>query len=73
MTLKQIGRPHALVTLGLSLLPIAIASIVLRVPSTTLSEPLLDGIRGVLFGAAIGCLLVGIWRVKRRPSAPRGP
>lgn len=34
-----------------------------------LSPDLADGTTGLLFGLAIGCMLLGIWRNRRRPVA----
>ncbi len=38
--------------------------------SATLSEQMTDGITGFLYGIAISCLLLGIWRRGRGRSTP---
>ena len=61
----QLSRDNAtrrLILTGYVFLVLANASQLVFRHTPSLSEDLVDGIRGLLFGIAIGSLLVGIWR-----------
>ena len=66
------NRKHfnPLISLGLILLAIANISKWLLERHTSMPEDPRDGISGVLLGLAIGCTLLGIWRM--RENHPRG-
>ena len=61
-------RLNPLTTLGLVFFILAsLAKLFLhRVPN--LSADVADWTTGLLYGLAIGCMLVGIWRSRRRPA-----
>jgi len=63
------GRRDWLMTAGLVFLILAnVAQLVFRhIPS--ISEDAADGLRGLLFGVAIGSLLLSIWRRGRQRTA----
>ena len=56
---------NRLISLGLILLAIANISKWLLERHTSMPEGPRDGFSGLLFGMAIGCTLLGIWRMRR--------
>ena len=60
--LRREGKPDRLMMTGFTFLILAnVAQLVFRY-TPSLNEDMIDGLRGLLFGIAIGTLLLGIWR-----------
>ncbi len=60
--LRREGRPDRLMMTGFVFLILAnVAQLVFR-HTPTLGEDFTDGVRGLLFGVAIGALLLATWR-----------
>ena len=69
MICRDIARPNGLVGVGLLVLAIANATRALMpAPGSrgTLTEALIDGGLGILFGVGLGCLLVAVRNARRR-------
>jgi len=58
-----------MIRLGLVFLILASAARWFLHPASASGKDLADGVTGLLFGLAIGCVLLGIWRARRRPAA----
>lgn len=61
-----------LVRVGLLFLILASLSHWLLHPSRTFSRDLADATTGLLYGLAIGCMLLGIWKA-RQAGPPKSP
>ena len=59
---------NPLTTLGLVFFILGCLSKLFLQRATHLSEDAADWTTGLLMGLAIGCMLVGIWRSRRRPA-----
>ena len=70
---KWQNKPEGLLQVGFAFLGIASLAKWLLVPGTAgLPEDWTDGVTGFLYGISIGCMLLGIRRIKRGDSgAPR--
>jgi uncharacterized membrane protein YadS len=66
MKLRKNSRLHPLSFLGMVMLVIAGLTRMLFERQWHVSENVSDPILGVLYGVAIGAMLVGIWRQTRR-------
>lgn len=55
--------------IGLLFLILGSAAHWLLHPASTSGKNLADGVTGLLYGLAIGCVLMGLWRARRRPAA----
>jgi peptidoglycan/LPS O-acetylase OafA/YrhL len=65
-------RLHPLVMAGLVFL--VLGSLSLRIHASSMGgEDLHDAISGLLYGLAIGCMLFGIWKSRRRPEDGDSP
>jgi len=61
-------RFHPLIFAGMIFL--VLGSLSLRIkPHTTTGQDVGDAVSGLLYGLAIGCMLLGIWKGSRRPAA----
>ena len=58
--------PHRITSLGLILLVVANVTTYILTRHTTVSEQVVDPAVGFLFGAAIGALLLGIYKGRPR-------
>ena len=63
---------NALILTGMVFVIFASIAIRFLHPSAKFPESLTDGVTGVLYGIAIGCMLVGVRRHYRRRSAADG-
>jgi len=61
--------PRILIRTGLVFLILASLSRWLLHPNARFSGGLVDMLTGLLYGVSIGCLLLGIWRNRRRHAA----
>jgi len=67
MTLRQyLKQPGNQLRVGLAFLILASLSRWLLKPANGQLAEWTDGLTGLLYGISIGCMLVGIWRDKRR-------
>lgn len=72
MTLrKRLREPGVQIRTGLAFLILASLSKWFLRPETGLSDAWTDGITGLLYGVAIGFMLLGIWRNSRRGRQTR--
>lgn len=60
------SSPHRVTSLGLILLVVANVTTYILTRHTSLSEQVVDPAAGFLFGAAIGALLLGIYKGRPR-------
>ena len=68
------NQPRIMIRLGCVLLILASLSMRFLHPSARLSEDVLDGVNGLLYGLAISCMLLGVrLNVRRRSGTPAGP
>ena len=58
--------PHGLTSLGLILLAVANVTTYILTRHSNLSDQVVDPVAGLLFGAAIGALLLGIYKGRPR-------
>jgi len=58
-----------LIRIGLVFLILASLAHWLLHPKTTSGKDVADAATGLLYGLAIGCMLLGIWKARRRPTA----
>jgi peptidoglycan/LPS O-acetylase OafA/YrhL len=58
-----------MIRIGLALLILASGVHWLLHPTSTSGKDLADGATGLLYGLSIGCMLLGIWKARRRPVA----
>jgi hypothetical protein len=65
----DLKSPPTQIRLGLVFLILASLSNWFLKPGARLSDQWTDGVTGFLYGAAIGFLLLGIWRSSRRGSS----
>jgi peptidoglycan/LPS O-acetylase OafA/YrhL len=61
-------RLNPLTTLGLVFFILGSLAKLLLHRATHTSQDMADLTTGLLYGLAIGCMLVGIWRSRRRPA-----
>jgi len=61
-------RLNRLVLLGLGFFILGSLAKVFLHRATHISQDTSDLTTGLLYGLAIGCMLVGIWRSRRRPA-----
>jgi hypothetical protein len=60
-------RLHPLTMAGLIFL--ILGSLSLRIkPHTTTGQDVNDAVSGLLYGLAIGCMLMGIWKSRQHPT-----
>lgn len=68
--MKQIRDPKTILKLGYAALIVAFLSRWWLRPIAHLGEEWIDGIMGLLYGVAIGALLLGVWRQGRQRCGP---
>jgi hypothetical protein len=69
MALRKHFRPQAVVTLGLIALAVANIASYLVQRKLDVAQETADGVSGLLMGAAITTLLIGIWMRSRDPRS----
>jgi len=62
-------RLTPLIRIGLVFLILASLAHWLLHPKTTSGKDMADAATGLLYGLAIGCMLLGIWKNRKRPAA----
>jgi len=62
-------RLTPLIRMGLVFLVLASLAHWLLHPSTVFGKDVADATIGLLYGLSIGCMLLGIWKKRRRPTA----
>jgi hypothetical protein len=60
-------RFHPLMMAGLIFLVLGSLSLRFK-PHTTTGQDIGDAVSGLLYGLAIGCMVLGIWKSGRRPN-----
>jgi peptidoglycan/LPS O-acetylase OafA/YrhL len=63
---EKLKRPEAQIQTGLIFLGLASLSKWFLQPGDALSDQWTDGVTGLLYGLAIGFMLLGVWRKSRR-------
>lgn len=63
---KKLKEPGVQIRIGLGFLILASLTKWLVQPGAALSDEWTDGVTGLLYGLAIGFMLLGIWRKSRR-------
>jgi hypothetical protein len=69
--MRREGKPDTLMMTGFVFLILANVAQLLFRHTPVLGEDLIDGVKGLLFGVAIGSLLLAIWRNARDGGAPK--
>ena len=66
-------RLTPILKIGLLFLILASLAHWLLHPKSTSGKDVADAATGLLYGLAIGCMLLGIWKNRRRPTAEPPP